>query len=353
MLRNKWLWIVIIALVVGGIGGVVFNRFIIPWAASLPGLSSLNKLESSNPVVINRREEVTLNEGANYIDLSKQASAYTVGIYTKTVSSYKFLENGIIASSDGMILTSKVLIAGQNNLVVVTNDGSNFPAQVRALDPRSELAVLTISANNLPFAQFSDAWDLQPSQRLIYIGRSNKEFVHGFALAGVTQPVSNLSSLERVFYTEAFENSISTDAKINSDFIGGPIINLSGRVVGMTNSSQNALLGESLATAVSSFFQNNKIVRPFLGFRYLNLSASLAKLSGQPQAGLLVTSVDDASPAKLGGILPGDLVVTFDNQPVPQSNFEKILNQHSIGDVPVTVLRNNQQINLNVKLNSK
>jgi S1-C subfamily serine protease len=350
MLRNKWLWIVVIALVVGGIGGVMFNRFVIPWLASMPGLSGLHKLESSNPVIINRREEVQLNEGANYSDLSKQAAAYTVGIYSQTQGSYKFLENGIIASSDGLILASKIAINGQTNLVAMTNDGSNYPALVRALDPKSELAVLTISGNNLPFAQFADAWDLEPSQRLIFIGRSNKEFVHEFALGSVTQSVANQSSLERVSSSESFENYILSDAKISPDFVGGPVINLNGRVVGMANSGLGIQISESLSTAVTSFFQNGKIVRPTLGLKFLNLSASLAKLRGQSQAGLFVVSVDDASPAKLAGILPGDLVLTVDNQAVPQGNFEKILNQHSLGDMPVTVLRNNSQINLTVKL---
>ncbi|MBX4204824.1 MAG: S1C family serine protease [Candidatus Doudnabacteria bacterium] len=353
MLRNKWIWILVIALVVGGIGGVLFNRFVIPWLASMPGLSGLHKLESSNPVIINRREEVQINEGANYLDLSKQAAAFTVTIYSQSGASFRFLGNGIIASSDGMILTSRANLGAPGSLVVVTNDGTSFPGTLRALDPRSELAVLTISANNLPFAQFADAWDLQAAQKLIYVGRSNKEFTRQFGLGQVTQSVDNASSLDRVFYTEAFENTIASDAKITSDYIGGPIINLNGKVVGMTSSSLGVLISEDLSTAVSSYFQNGKIQRPQFGAKNLNLSTPLAKLKNLSRGGMLVVSVDDGSPAKLAGLATNDLIISVDNQPLPQSNFEKIINQHGFNDMPITVLRNGTEVNLTIKLQPK
>lgn len=352
-MSRKILGLGILIFVIGGIGGVMFNRFVIPWAATLPGFSGLHKLESSHPVVINRTEEIHYNDGANFIDISKQGSAYTVGVYTQSGGTTRFLSNGVIATADGMIVTSKTSIANQTNLIVVTNDGNTFPAQVRALDPRSELAVLTINATNLPFAQFSDADGLQASQRLIYVGRSNKEFVRDFAIGVVTRPVSNQASLDRVYYTEVFENTVQTDADLTQDYVSGPVLNLEGRVVGMTTSTLGVLIGEDIRTAVSSYLQNGKIQRPSMGLRYTNLSAPLARLRNLPSAGILVASTDEGSPARRAGILPGDLITRVNDSPVPANNFEKIFNQHTVGNMRVTLMRNNQEMNLTVTLTAK
>lgn len=343
-------WVLVIAFIIGGIGGVLFNRFLIPFMSSLPGLSWMQKLESSNPVIINRREEVSYNEGTNLINLSKQAAAYTVSIYS---AQQKFLTNGIIVSADGMVLSSKANLPATGGVTIITNDGSNYPGAIRALDPRSDLAVITFNGSNLPFAQFSDSWNLQTSQRLIYIGRGNKEFQRQFGSGAVTQNASNQASLERVFSSENFENTVLTDAKLTSDFIGGPILNLNGEVVGMTQSSLQVLPSEALATAVQSFFSGGKIARPVLGVKYLYLSAALAKLKSLPQAGLLVQSVDAGSPAAKAGLVANDLIINFDNQAVPDSNFEKILNQHAITQVPIEVLRNGEQLTLTATLEAK
>jgi serine protease Do len=350
MNRKNWTWIIIFCIFLGGMGGILFNKLILPTLASMPALSWLQRLESNNPVIINRSEVVQINEGANFLDLTRQAAAYTVAIYSP---SQKFLGNGIITTSDGMILTSKNTMPATGVVTVVLDNGSSYPAALRALDPKSDLAVLTIDAHNLPFAQFADAWNLPASQRLIYLGRSNNAFVHDFALGYVSVPVNNQGNLDRVFDSEVFENNISSDAKLNSDYVGGPVINLDGRVVGLVNSNLGVLVGEDLQTAVTSYIQNGKVVRPSLGIKYLNLSNLLAKIKNLPQGGILVVSVADGTPAKLAGILANDLIISIDNQPLPQGNFEKTLNQHPLSDTPITVLRNSTQVNLTVKLIAK
>ena len=352
-MRKNWIWLIVLVIIVGGIAGVLFNRFFIPWLSELPGLSSLNKLESSNPVVINRVQEVSYNDGTNLADLSKQAAAYTVGIYSQSAGSFKFLANGIIASADGLIVSSKANLGGPGNYVILTNDGTVYQAALRALDPRSELAMLTINGSNLPVGQFAQASDLQPAQRVVYIGRSNKEFVRDFAVGYVTQTVDNNGSVDRVFYSEAFENSIQTDAKINSDFLGGPVLDLSGKIVGMVNSSQGLLIGEDLQTAVNSFLQSSKIVRPALGIKYNVISAAVAHLRSLSAAGIYIVSIDSGSPAAKAGLVAGDLITEVDGQPVPANSFEKLLNAHSMGAMSLTVIRAGQTQSITVQLEPK
>lgn len=351
-MRNKWIWIIIIALVLGGIGGVLLNRFGIPFLSTLPGLSWVQKLESSNPVVINRYQEVQFNEGANLVDLSKQVAAYTVSIYSQDTTP-KFLGNGIITTSDGMVITSKVNLPTKGSVTVVLNDGTSYAGAVRALDPRSELAVVTISAQNLPFAQFADAYDLPASQRVIFVGRSNTSFVHDFELGQVVRTIANQSSLDRIYSSEALENTVQLSTKPASDFVGGPIANLDGKIIGMTTSSSNVLIGEDLQSAVTSFLQSSKIQRTTFGIKYLSLSDSLAKLKGLPQGGMQVVSVDSASPAQAGGLQANDLITSIDNQNLPNANFEKIINSHGATPISVGILRGTTKQTLTINLEYK
>jgi serine protease Do len=353
MSRKAWVAILILMLILGGIGGVLFNRFVVPYLARMPGLSWMEKLESSNPVVINRFEEVQFNEGANFVDLARQGSSYTVSIYSQRQGNTKFLNNGIISSSDGMIITSRLHLGEAGTFLVVLNDGTTYPAVVRGLDPRSELAVLTIQAQNLPFAQFADAGNLQASQRLIFLGRSNNSFNRDFAQGQVSRVIANGQSLDRVFSSEALENTVAANVQINSDFIGGPILNLDGRVVGMTSSNLGIIIGEDLQTGVGSFLQSGKIQRPAFGIKYLNLSDELAKLKGLNDGGSMVVSVDPGSPAQKAGVQANDLIVSADGQDLSSNNFEKIINQHGFTGIPLEIIRNNNKINLQVILEPK
>lgn len=352
MKRNNWFWLILLILILGGIGGVLFGRFLIPALSNVPGFSWAQKLESNNPVIINRREEVQLNEGANILELVRQASTYTVSLYSQTPN-IKFLGNGIITSADGMVVVSRASLGNATSINVVTNDGTNYTGLVRAMDPRSELAVVTVTAKNLTFAQFADASNLQASQRLLFVGRSNDSFTHKFASGFVTDTVANTPSLDHVFSSESFENTIQSDAKLSADFVGGPVVNLDGRVVGMVNSSMGILIGENLQTAVSSFLQNGKIVRPAFGIKYLNLSQALAGLKGLPQAGLLVASVDENSPAKKAGLLTNDLIIAVDGADITNNNFEKIVNSHGLSPIPLMIIRNGSQQSISITLEAK
>ncbi len=349
---RQTVWFIVIALVVGGIGGVLLNRFGIPFLSSMPGLSWAHKLESNNPVVINRREEVQFNEGIDLINLTKQISTYTVTIYSGSAANLKFSANGIVTSSDGLILAPKSNLPPAGTVTVVLNDGTNYTGTIRALDPKADLAVITIPASNLAFAQFGVAADLVASQRVVFVGRSNTEFTRNFTEAQVTQPINNGRSIDRVFYSENFENTVLTSANLTPDFAGAPMADLDGKVVGMVT-SQGILIGEDLQMAVSSYLANSKIFRPGFGIKYLNLSNSLAKLKNLPQGGVLVVSVDDNSPAKQGGLQAGDLITSFDGQDLSTKNFETLFNAHPIGNVTINILRNGNPTSLTIKLTAK
>ena len=240
--HKQWLYFLLIAFFVGALGSITMSRLVLPYLGTFRNLSFLNKLSSSSPIVINRTEEVQLNEGVNLIDLVKQSGNFTVSIYDQKNN---FLGNGLIVTSDGMILTSSTVVGKQNQLIVTTNDGQKFPATIRSKDAKTGIVALNISSSNLTVGQFDNASSLLPGHRVIYIGRGNVKFEHE-ALAGfVTQSLAN----------QLTDKQISSDAVITSDFFGGPIVNLSGHVVGLVIDNKKNIISEDLQTLLTSFLQ--------------------------------------------------------------------------------------------------
>lgn len=249
MLRKQVIWVIIIAFFVGALGSMALGRFVVPYLATFSGLSFLNKLASSSPIVINRTEVVQLNDGANLVDLIKQAGNITVSIYD---ANNNFLGNGVIVTSDGVIFTSDSILRGQTKMKVVTDDGKSFAGLARAKDPKSQLVIITIETSNLPVVQLDNAAQMEAGQRVIYVGRSNAAFQH-FAVTGfVTQSLANLGDKPK---------QISTDATVNPDLYGGPIINFSGHAIGIVLGSGQNIISEDLRAVLSSYLATGKITR--------------------------------------------------------------------------------------------
>jgi S1-C subfamily serine protease len=247
MSRKQIIYIILIAFFVGALGSIVLGRFALPYLSKFPGLSWLSKLTTTSPIVINRSEVVQLNDGANLQDLIKQTGNITVSILD---ANNNFLGNGIIVTADGLIFTSDSILRGLTKVKVVTNDGKIFEGLARAKDPKSALVIVSIESNNLPVAQFESAANMDPGQRIIYLGRGNVAFQH-FARTGfVTQNLANQTQIAK---------QLSTDVATTADLIGGPIINLSGHVVAMALDGNQNIISENLQTALASYLANGKI----------------------------------------------------------------------------------------------
>lgn len=342
------LWFLVIAFVFGAAGSIVFDRYIIPEVADLTGFSGLRKLTTDAPIIINRKEEVQLNEGVNMIALTKQAYTTAVSIYT-TKDPKKYLGNGFIVTSDGLIFTSKEVVGTQSEVAVVLNDGAVYTGLVRAMDPKSELAVVTITANDLSLVQFSDAAEMQTGQRVLALGRTDKEFSRKVVSGLVTKTVYNNANSDKVLSTEILEQSIETDAKTSVDYVGGPIFNLTGRVIGMVaNSAGKILISESMDTALKSYLESGKIQRPFFGFKYQSISQGTMKLKGFSQAGALAVDLEEGS-AKRAGLLKNDLIIKVNNEPVADRSLEQILDKNYLSEIRLEILRDNNTLQLSIK----
>ncbi len=150
--------------------------------------------------------------------------------------------SGFIISADGLILTNKHVVQDTAaEYTVLTNDGKKYSAKVLARDPNIDIAVIKISASNLPTIKLGDSDSIQVGQTAIAIGNALGEFRNTVNVGVVSGLSRNITASGGGGLTETIHNVIQTDASINPGNSGGPLLNLRGEVMGINTAiAQNA-----------------------------------------------------------------------------------------------------------------
>ncbi|MEK7518816.1 MAG: trypsin-like peptidase domain-containing protein [Patescibacteria group bacterium] len=190
--------------------------------------------------------------------------------------------SGFILSADGYIMTNKHVVDDtQADYTVLTNDAKSYSAKVIASDPVNDLAVLKIESKDLPAIEFGDSENLQIGQTVIAIGNALGEY-RNTVTKGVVSGLARRITAGDGQSSETLENAIQTDAAINPGNSGGPLLNLAGQVIGVNVavSQQGQLIGFAIPanqanTVYESVRKTGKIVRPYLGVRYMPITKAL------------------------------------------------------------------------------
>ncbi|NTV65827.1 MAG: trypsin-like serine protease, partial [Oscillochloris sp.] len=213
--------------------------------------------------------------------------------------------SGVIISDKGYIITNNHVVESAEQLAVVFNDGTRRDAKLVGTDPLNDVAVIQVSGTLPAVASIGDASALQPGEQVLTIGSPLGDF-RNTVTAGV------ISALNRS--VGSMEGLIQTDAAINSGNSGGPLINLSGEVVGLNTLvvrndqlSMSAAPVEGLGFAVPStifrgvaeqLIADGKVSYPFLGVSYLPIDGSVAAELNLPvQTGALIQRSSQDTPA--------------------------------------------------------
>ncbi|HUO13230.1 MAG TPA: trypsin-like peptidase domain-containing protein, partial [Caulobacteraceae bacterium] len=232
------------------------------------------------------------------------------------------LGSGSIVRSDGVILTNHHVIAGAQEIVVVTHDRREWPAKVLLDDPRADLAVLKIDpgAEKLPSIAIDDTSDVQVGDLVLAIGDP----------FGVGQTVTNgiVSALARSGGSGNIASFIQTDAAINPGNSGGPLVDMNGDLIGVDTAivgpaGQSSGVGFAIPAALAkqvvmtALGGGHEVVRPWLGVKGQALSGDMAKSLGlaAPQ-GVLAAEVWPDGPVARAGVARGDVILSVDGQPV-------------------------------------
>lgn len=271
----------------------------------------------------------------------------------------KSLGSGVIVRIDdgtGYILTNNHVVADMDELKVTLSDKREFDAEIVGTDEQTDLAVIKIEGENLVAAKMGDSDILKQGQWAIAIGNP-------FGL-NHTVSVGVVSAIGRSGVGIAnYENFIQTDAAINPGNSGGPLLNIDGEVIGIntaifTRSGGYQGIGfaipVNMAKAVlRDLIDKGKVTRGWLGVAIQDMNTSLAEQFGVAVTeGVLISDVQDDSPAKEAGFERGDILIEYDNKAMADVNqLRNIVAQTEVGiEIKVKVLRKGNETVLTVKI---
>lgn len=258
--------------------------------------------------------------------------------------------SGFLVSADGYIVTNKHVVADtEAQYAVFTNDGKKYEAKVIDRDPVQDLAVIKIEGKNFPSLSFADSDQVKLGQTVIAIGNALAEFRNTVSLGIVSGLSRRITASDGRGNSELLDQLIQTDAGINSGNSGGPLLNLSGEVIGVNvavangaNSIGFALSSNSVKNIVDSVKTNGKIVRPYLGIRYAEINKELQQRNNLPvDYGVLVIGGNTAtelavipgSPADKAGIQVNDIILEVDGTKLDENtSLPSIIGRKKVGD---------------------
>ena len=242
--------------------------------------------------------------------------------------------SGFIISEDGYIVTNTHVIDGASEIIVKTDDKRELQATLVGSDKHSDIALLKVEAENLPFVKLGDSDKLDVGQWVVAIGTP-------FGL-DYTATQGIVSALSRSLPADTYVPFIQTDAAVNPGNSGGPLFDLEGKVVGVNSqiySRSGGYMGVSFAipsnivkNVTEQLKTSGKVSRGWLGVGIQGVDESLAKSLGLDNVkGSLISSVTPSSPADKGGLQAGDLILGFDGKEVSTVSDLPIL----VGNTPI------------------
>jgi len=270
----------------------------------------------------------------------------------------KGLGTGMIIDSQGHILTNYHVAGKASKLEVQLANGRKYPAKIVGGDPKTDLAVIRISAAEaLPYVTFGDSDRMEVGEWVVAIG-------HPRGLdQTVTQGIISAKHRMGILDPSSYQDFIQTDAAINPGNSGGPLLNLQGEVIGVnaviiSESGGYEGIGFAIPSNIAlhiakSIISRGKVERGWLGVTIQDIPRERGRGAGSEMLrGAMIESVVKGGPAEKGGLKKGDIVTAFDGKPIPDAGtLRNQIANTAIGNASkITILRNGKRQDLTVKI---
>jgi serine protease Do/serine protease DegQ len=273
------------------------------------------------------------------------------------------LGSGVIVTPDGFILTNNHVVEGADELEVRLADDRTFRARVIGTDPQTDVAVIKIDAQNLPFATLGNSDNLRVGDIVFALG--NPLGVGQTVTMGIVSALSRQINILNNGQTRGFEDFIQTDAAINRGNSGGALVDAAGRLIGINTAiispnsgAGNIGIGFAIPINLAASIMNSLVVtgevsRGFLGVSLQELTPDLIETYGlRERRGALVTDVVEGGPAAAAGLRREDVILQVNGRDV-RSVQDLRLRIASIlpgTEIELTIFRDREERRVRVKL---
>ena len=355
--RRGTAWILVAALILGGVGGWFGQRLFV------------NDASGEVQLQLGSRPQITL-ETVPRDQLMTAAQVYaenvnsTVGITTSVTTNFwgypstsAASGSGFIISDDGYILTNYHVVEGFEQITVALYSGENYEAGMVGYDQTNDIAVLKIEAENLPPVVLGDSDAMNVGDDVLAIGNPLGELTFSLTAGKISA-----RDREVTFSTSVMMDLLQTDCAINSGNSGGALFNLYGEVIGVTNAKYSGSSGggasidnigfaipiNSIRGTVEDIITKGYVSKVYLGVTVTDVTKE-HQLYGLPE-GATVRGVEQGSPAQTAGLQLGDIITKVDDTPITDSRqLIRAIRNSKVGQkLALTVYRRGQILSLEV-----
>ena len=281
--------------------------------------------------------------------------------------------SGVIISPKGYIVTNNHVVSHATKITVTLADGRHYKASVVGTDPKTDLAVVKISAPDLTYAHLGNSNHMHVGDWVLAFGSPlgfSQTMTHGIISAKGRTHVNIIAEHNPSLAGLTYEDFIQTDAAINPGNSGGPLVNMKGSVIGInsaiaTSNGGFSGIGFSIPSNEVKYVANalikyGKVVRGYLGVsisdvRHQSVREVAETFGYHGKHGVLVQQIEPGTPAANGGLKKGDIITTLNGKKVMTMNQlrDQIAMTHPGDKVTLGVFRNGKDITLTFPLGTQ
>lgn len=271
------------------------------------------------------------------------------------------LGSGVIVSQDGYILTNNHVVENADEIMVDLSNSESYEGEIIGRDPRTDIAVVKIEANNLEAIKIGDSDHVRVGEMVLAIGSPLGDYLANSVSMGIIS--AKQRTINIIDQGQGYENFLQTDAAINRGNSGGALVNMNGELIGI-NSAIASQTGGSIGIGfavpsnlardvMKSLIETGKVERAKLGIYGEDINPSLAKAFGlKNNRGIIINSVEEGSPAEEAGLQQGDVIKSLNGNPIKSyASFRTAIATSDPGDeITLDIVRDNEEREVNVTL---
>jgi len=333
----------------------------------LPSIVDLNEAfvhiaENVNPsvVTITTTKVVKLRGNQMFPGFDDDMFYRFFGVPPQTERRGTALGSGVIVDKKGYILTNNHVVEQGEEIMVRLIDNREYKAEIVGTDPKSDLAVVKIKADDLTPIVLGDSDALRIGEWVLAIGSPFSDNLDHTVTAGIVSAKGRSNILD----SDIYQSFIQTDAAINPGNSGGALVNIRGELVGINTaiatSGGSGNLGIGFAIPVnlakkvlSDLIEHGKVIRAWLGVSIQNIDDRTAKaMKIENRTGVLIGSIVKDGPAEKAGVEIGDVIIEFDGEKVKNvSHLQILVSSSEVGkEKEVVIVRGKKLKTIKVKL---